>query len=55
MVETVEDRRIRKLFGAGYSKLRDFNDSLFSIGSFERFAKSVKNELKVLQREIIEN
>jgi hypothetical protein len=34
MVETVEDRRIRKLFGAGEPKLRDFNDNLFSIGGF---------------------
>ncbi len=55
MVETVEDRRIRKLFGAGYSKLRDFNESLFSFGGFERFAISVTNELNILRKEIIEN
>ena len=55
MVETVEDRRIRKLFGAGYSKLRDFNGSLFSIGGFEQFSISVTNELNILRREIIED
>ncbi len=55
MVETVEDRRIRKLFGAGYSKLRDFNGSLFSIGGFEQFSISVTNELNILRKEIIED
>ena len=51
MVETIEDRQIRKKFGEGYSKLRDFNGSLLSIESFERFVDSVSNQLSILKSE----
>jgi hypothetical protein len=37
MATPVEVLAIRRRFGEGYSKLRDFNGSLFSIEGFEKF------------------
>ncbi len=49
MAISVEDLAIRRRFGEGYSKLKDFNASLFSIGGFEQFVNSMSSELKILQ------
>lgn len=51
MTENRIERKERELFGKGYSKLKDFNGNLFSIGGFEQFSLSVANEFLILQSE----
>ena len=53
MAIPVEEIAFRRRFGEGYSKIRDFNGSVFSIGGFEQFVNSMASELKILQSQII--